>query len=118
MLAETSTVLRQKQYGFCQILSPDFTRLLDRRFQILCAIYARVSTTNNGQDPTMQPRRTKDSRPEDDRLMADAHKHRVAGCHLAEEFASITRRADAARMLFRGEDLFEGDGQGAQKRGS
>ena len=60
------------------------------------AIYARVSTTNNAQDPTMQTRElreyiegrgrqlageyvdwmtgTKDRRPELDRLMADAHK--------------------------------------------
>jgi DNA invertase Pin-like site-specific DNA recombinase len=62
------------------------------------AIYARVSTTNNGQDPTMQTRElreyigrrgwqlageyvdwmtgTKDRRPELDRLMADAHKRK------------------------------------------
>ena len=62
------------------------------------AIYARVSTTNNGQDPTMQTRElreyierrgwtlageyvdwmtgTRDRRPELDRLMADAHKRR------------------------------------------
>jgi DNA invertase Pin-like site-specific DNA recombinase len=61
------------------------------------AIYARVSTSNNGQDPTMQTRElreycdrrgwkfageyvdegisgTKDSRPELNRLMADAHR--------------------------------------------
>jgi DNA invertase Pin-like site-specific DNA recombinase len=64
-----------------------------------CAIYARVSTSNNGQDPTMQTRElkeyierrgwqlageyvdagisgTKEKRPELDRLMADAHKRR------------------------------------------
>jgi DNA invertase Pin-like site-specific DNA recombinase len=64
-----------------------------------CAIYARVSTANNGQDPTMQTRElkeyierrgwqlageyvdagisgTKEKRPELDRLMADAHKRR------------------------------------------
>jgi DNA invertase Pin-like site-specific DNA recombinase len=63
------------------------------------AIYARVSTANNGQDPTMQTRElreycdsrgwtvvneyvdvgisgTKDRRPELDRLMADAHRRR------------------------------------------
>ena len=63
------------------------------------AIYARVSTINNGQDPTMQTRElreycerrgwnfageyvdegisgTKDSRPELNRLMADAHRRR------------------------------------------
>ena len=61
------------------------------------AIYARVSTSNNGQDPTMQTREleeycqrrgwelagcyvdngisgSKESRPELDRLMADAHR--------------------------------------------
>jgi DNA invertase Pin-like site-specific DNA recombinase len=63
------------------------------------AIYARVSTANNGQDPTMQTRElfeyaerrgwkvageyvdigisgTKETRPELDRLMADAHRRR------------------------------------------
>ena len=63
------------------------------------AIYARVSTANNGQDPTMQTRElreycerrgwkfageyvdegisgTKDSRPELNQLMADAHRRR------------------------------------------
>jgi DNA invertase Pin-like site-specific DNA recombinase len=63
------------------------------------AIYARVSTSNNGQDPKMQTRElreyierrgwkfsgeyvdegisgTKDSRPELNRLMADAHRRR------------------------------------------
>jgi len=62
------------------------------------AIYARVNTANNGQDPTMQTRElmeycerrgtvageyvdigisgTKESRPELDRLMADAHRRR------------------------------------------
>ncbi|HEX2715450.1 MAG TPA: recombinase family protein [Candidatus Acidoferrales bacterium] len=63
------------------------------------AIYARVSTANNGQDPTMQTREleefcqrrgweisdqyvdqgvsgAKDSRPELNRLMADAHLRR------------------------------------------
>ncbi len=60
-------------------------------------IYARVSTANNGQDPTMQTRElreycgrwtvageyvdvgisgTKERRPELDRLMADAHRRR------------------------------------------
>ena len=64
------------------------------------AIYARVSTSNNGQDPTMQTREireyaerrgwtvageyvdigisgTKEKRPELDRLMADAHRRRM-----------------------------------------
>lgn len=63
------------------------------------AIYARVSTSNHGQDPTMQTREmeefcdrrgwelvgnyvdneitgSKESRPELDRLMADAHRRR------------------------------------------
>jgi DNA invertase Pin-like site-specific DNA recombinase len=63
------------------------------------AIYARVSTVNNGQDPALQTREireylerrgwqlageyvdvgisgTKETRPELDRLMADAHRHR------------------------------------------
>src|ERR1700738_3794073 len=63
------------------------------------AIYARVSTSNNGQDPTMQTRDlreyaerrgwtiaseyvdigisgTKEKRPELDRLMSDAHRRR------------------------------------------
>jgi DNA invertase Pin-like site-specific DNA recombinase len=63
------------------------------------AIYARVSTANNGQDPTLQTRElkeycerrgwqlageyvdvgisgTKEKRPEVDRLMADAHRRR------------------------------------------
>src|SRR5215471_589424 len=63
------------------------------------AIYARVSTANNGQDPTLQTRElreyaerrgwtvageyvdvgisgTKEKRPELDRMMADAHRRR------------------------------------------
>src|ERR1700722_9418623 len=63
------------------------------------ALYARVSTANNGQDPSMQTRElreycerrgwkffgeyvdegisgTKDSRPELNKLMADAHRRR------------------------------------------
>src|SRR5271170_4113249 len=67
--------------------------------QMKAAIYARVSTTNHGQDPTLQTRElqqfaaargweitgeyvdagvsgTKDSRPELNRLIADAHKRR------------------------------------------
>ena len=66
---------------------------------IRAAIYARVSTSNNGQDPTMQTREmeefcdrrnweladtdvdngisgSRESRPELDRLMADAHRRR------------------------------------------
>jgi DNA invertase Pin-like site-specific DNA recombinase len=64
-----------------------------------CAIYARVSTANNGQDPTMQTRELREyaerrgwtiageyvdighhghieKRPELDRLMSDGHKRR------------------------------------------
>src|ERR1019366_5724325 len=67
--------------------------------QVLAAVYARVSTLHNGQDPTMQTRELseycqrrgwelfdcyvdegvsgkKDSRPELNRLMADAHARR------------------------------------------
>lgn len=66
---------------------------------LCCAIYARVSTANNGQDPTMQTRElreycgrrgwtvadeyvdvgvsgTREKREALDRLMADAHKRR------------------------------------------
>ena len=66
---------------------------------VRAALYARVSTANNGQDPTMQTRElreycerrgwkvggeyvdegisgTKDSRPELNKLMADAHRRR------------------------------------------
>ena len=66
---------------------------------VRAALYARVSTSNNGQDPTMQTRElreycerrgwkvsgeyvdegisgTKDSRPELNKLMADAHRRR------------------------------------------
>jgi DNA invertase Pin-like site-specific DNA recombinase len=67
--------------------------------QVRAALYARVSTTNNGQDPTMQTRElreycerrgwnvvgeyvdvgisgAKEKRPELDRLMLDGHKRR------------------------------------------
>jgi DNA invertase Pin-like site-specific DNA recombinase len=70
-----------------------------RSHAVRTAIYARVSTSNNGQDPKMQTRElreycdrrgwkfageyvdegvsgTKDSRPELNRLMADAHRRR------------------------------------------
>jgi DNA invertase Pin-like site-specific DNA recombinase len=66
---------------------------------VRAALYARVSTSNNGQDPSMQTRElreycerrgwkasgeyvdegisgTKDSRPELNKLMADAHRRR------------------------------------------
>jgi DNA invertase Pin-like site-specific DNA recombinase len=71
----------------------------ERRPEMRVAIYARVSTANNGQDPAMQTRElqeyiarrgwqfageyvdvgisgTKEKRPELDRLMADAHRRR------------------------------------------
>jgi len=70
-----------------------------RSRSVRAAIYARVSTANNGQDPSMQTRElreycerrgwkvtgeyvdegisgTKDSRPELNKLMADAHRRR------------------------------------------
>ena len=71
--------------------------------KVLAAVYARCSTTNAGQDPTMQTRELveycqrrgweiydryvdeghsgkKDSRPELNRLMADAHARRFDVC--------------------------------------
>ena len=78
------------------------------------AIYARVSTANNGQDPKMQTRElreyckhrgwkfageyidegisgTKDSRPELNKLMADAHRRRFD--------AVVVWRADEANEV-------------------
>jgi DNA invertase Pin-like site-specific DNA recombinase len=72
---------------------------ISRSRLVRTAVYARVSTANNGQDPKMQTRElreyierrgwrladeyvdegisgTKDSRPELNRLMADAHRRR------------------------------------------
>jgi len=77
------------------------------------AIYARVSTANNGQDPTMQTRElreyaerrgwtvageyvdvgisgSKEKRPELDRLMADAHRRRFA-CVVVWKFDRFAR---------------------------
>jgi DNA invertase Pin-like site-specific DNA recombinase len=79
-----------------KIHPPVFSTQRDR---IRAAIYARVSTSNNGQDPAMQTREleefcqrrgwelagcyvdngisgSRESRPELDRLMADAHRRR------------------------------------------
>ncbi len=79
--------------------SPILQRENSRSSSVRTAIYARVSTVNNGQDPTMQTRElteycerrgwkvvgeyvdtgvsgAKDSRPELNRLMADAHRRR------------------------------------------
>jgi DNA invertase Pin-like site-specific DNA recombinase len=73
--------------------------MAERNGTMRVAIYARVSTANNGQDPTMQTRElrehcerrgwnvageyvdvgisgTKEKRPELDRLMADAHRRK------------------------------------------
>lgn len=89
------------------------------------AIYARVSTTNNGQDPTMQTRElreyierrgwqlageyvdwmtgTKDRRPELDRLMADAHKRkfRVVAVWKFDRFARSVSHLLRARETFK-----------------
>jgi DNA invertase Pin-like site-specific DNA recombinase len=92
------------------------------------AIYARVSTTNHGQDVTLQTRElqqfaeargwqiageyvdngisgSKDSRPELDRLMADAHKRRfdVVAVWKFDRFARsvshLLRALDTFRVL-------------------
>ena len=92
------------------------------------AIYARVSTANNGQDPTMQTRElqeyakrrgwtvageyvdsgvsgTKEKRPELDRLMADAHRRRfdVVAVWKFDSFARsvshLLRALDTFRVL-------------------
>ena len=78
---------------------PILQRENSRSSSVRTAIYGRVSTLNNGQDPTMQTRElreycerrgwkvageyvdtgvsgAKDSRPELNRLMADAHRRR------------------------------------------
>jgi DNA invertase Pin-like site-specific DNA recombinase len=90
------------------------------------AIYARVSTANNGQSPEMQLRElreycerrgwsvageyvdlgisgTKEKRPELDRLMADAHKRRfdvIAVCRF-DRFARSTSHLLRALEQFR-----------------
>jgi len=93
-----------------------------------CAIYARVSTANNGQSPEMQLRElreycqrrgwrvtgeyvdtgisgAKDRRPELDRLMADAHKRRfdVIAVWRFDRFARsvshLLRALDTFRVL-------------------
>jgi DNA invertase Pin-like site-specific DNA recombinase len=92
------------------------------------AIYARVSTANNGQDPTMQTRElreyaerrgwtfaaeyvdigisgTKEKRPELDRLMADAHRRKfdVVAVWKFDRFARsvshLLRALDTFRVL-------------------
>jgi DNA invertase Pin-like site-specific DNA recombinase len=89
------------------------------------AIYARVSTANHGQDPTMQTRKlkeyigrrgwhlageyvdvgisgTKEKRPELDRLMADAHRRRF-DCVAVWKFDRFAR---SVPQLLRALDTF------------
>jgi len=92
------------------------------------AIYARVSTTNHGQDPELQTREireycerrgwqiageytdvgisgSKDSRPELNRLMADAHKRRFDAVavwkfdRFARSVSHLLRALDTFRVL-------------------
>ena len=92
------------------------------------AIYARVSTTNNGQDPAVQTRElkeyakrrgwtvaceyvdvgisgTKETRPELDKLMADAHRRRFDGVvvwkfdRFARSVSHLLRALDTFRVL-------------------
>jgi len=93
-----------------------------------CALYARVSTANNGQDPAMQTRElreycerrgwtvaaeyvdigisgTKERRPELDRLVADAHRRKfdVVAVWKFDRFARsvshLLRALDTFRVL-------------------
>jgi DNA invertase Pin-like site-specific DNA recombinase len=89
------------------------------------AVYARVSTANNGQDPTMQTREvreyierrgwqlaseyvdvgisgSKEKRPELDRLMADAHRRRF-DCVVVWKFDRFAR---SVSHLLRALDTF------------
>jgi DNA invertase Pin-like site-specific DNA recombinase len=93
------------------------------------AIYARVSTANNGQDPTMQTRElceycdrrgwsvvgeyvdlgisgTKEKRPELDRLMADAHRRRF-DCVMVWKFDRFAR---SVSHLLRALETFKAQG--------
>ena len=93
------------------------------------AIYARVSTSNNGQDPTMQTRElqeyaerrgwtvageyvdigfsgTKEKRPELDRLMADAHRRRF-DCVVVWKFDRFAR---SVSHLLRALEIFKAQG--------
>src|SRR5216683_1397647 len=93
------------------------------------AIYARVSTANNGQDPTMQTRElreyaerrgwtvagkyvdvgisgTKEKRPELDRLMADAHRRRF-DCVVVWKFDRFAR---SVSHLLRALETFKSQG--------
>src|SRR6202158_5547903 len=87
--------------------------MAERKGAMRVAIYARVSTANNGQDPTMQTRElreyaerrgwqgfaeysdvgisgTKERRPELDRLMADARRRRF-DCVVVWKFDRFAR---------------------------
>src|SRR6266446_8657130 len=93
------------------------------------AIYARVSTANNGQDPTLQPRElreyaerrgwtlageyvdvgisgTKERRPELDRLMQDAHRRRF-DCVVVWKFDRFAR---SVSHLLRALESFKAQG--------
>src|ERR1700682_5293240 len=93
------------------------------------AIYARVSTANNGQDPEMQARElreyserrgwtvageyvdigisgTKEKRPELDRLMADAHRRRF-DCVVVWKFDRFAR---SVSHLLRALETFKAQG--------
>jgi len=93
------------------------------------AIYARVSTANNDQDPTMQTRElreyatrrgwmvagkyvdvgisgTKEKRPELDRLMADAHRRRF-DCVVVWKFDRFAR---SVSHLLRALETFKAQG--------
>ncbi len=93
------------------------------------AIYARVSTANNGQDPTMQTRElreyaerrgwtvageyvdigissTKEKRPELDRLMAEAHRRRF-DCVVVWKFDRFAR---SVSHLLRALEAFKAQG--------
>src|SRR6266446_2783766 len=93
------------------------------------AIYARVSTANNGQDPTMQTRElreyaerrgwtvageyvdvgisgSKEKRPELDRLMADAHRRRF-DCVVVWKFDRFAR---SVSHLLRALETFKAQG--------
>ena len=93
------------------------------------AIYARVSTANNGQDPTMQTRElkeyierrgwklageyvdvgisgSKEKRPELDRLMADAHRRRF-DCVVVWKFDRFAR---SVSHLLRALETFKSQG--------
>ena len=93
------------------------------------AIYARVSTSNNGQDPTTQTRElreyaerrgwtvfaeyvdvgisgTKEKRPELDRLMADAHRRRF-DCVVVWKFDRFAR---SVSHLLRALESFKAQG--------